>query len=156
MTQAQFPITAVRCGVLDLAVVFFGRSCAPRAARALKTAERVNLQRSVGIGAACRHLFCWVGGTDILHACAYMLYSVRYYMEKSSKRLAPPRNPKDRTHQQSTQMSVNRYNSQTKHLALRAARESRHTAPISTAAVHAFSTATTHSQNAEGTALGYN
>ena len=37
---------------------------------------------------------------------------------KTSKRLAPPRNTKDRKHLQSTQTIVNRHNSQSKHQAL--------------------------------------
>ena len=37
---------------------------------------------------------------------------------ESSKRLAPPRNTKHRKHLQSTQTTVNRHNSQTKHQAL--------------------------------------
>ena len=37
---------------------------------------------------------------------------------ESSKRLAPPRKTKDRKHLQSIQTTVNRHNSQTKHLEL--------------------------------------
>ena len=37
---------------------------------------------------------------------------------ESSKRLAPPRNTKDRKHPQSTRTTINRHNSQTKHQAL--------------------------------------
>ena len=59
---------------------------------------------------------------------------------KSSKRLAPPRNIKDRKHLQSTQSTVN---SQTKHQALSKGQPGRRMTPINTAAVHALSTATT-------------
>ena len=63
---------------------------------------------------------------------------------ESSKRPAPPRNTKDRKHLQSSQTTTTHIPS-TWHnrKGSCAARESRHTTPISTAAVHAFGTATT-------------
>ena len=62
---------------------------------------------------------------------------------ESSKRLAPPRNTKDRKHLQSTQLTVDRHNSQTKHQALSKGQPGGRITPINIAAVHAFSTATT-------------
>ena len=62
---------------------------------------------------------------------------------ESSKRLALPRNTNDRKHLQSTQTTVNRNNAQPKHQALSKGQPGRRIKPISKAAVHAFSTATT-------------
>ena len=56
---------------------------------------------------------------------------------QSSKRLAPPRNSQDRKHLQSTQRTVNRHTSQTKHQALSNGQPGRHITPTNTAAVHA-------------------
>ena len=55
---------------------------------------------------------------------------------ESSKRLAPPRNTKDRKHLQSTQSTVNRHTSQTKHQALSKGQPGKRISPINTAAVH--------------------
>ena len=54
----------------------------------------------------------------------------------SSKRLAPPRNTKDRKHLQSTQSTVNRHTSQTTHQALSKGQPGRHITPINTVAVN--------------------
>ena len=55
----------------------------------------------------------------------------------SSTCLASPRNTKDRKHVQSTQSTVNRQSSQTKHQALSKGRPGIRITPINTAAVHA-------------------
>ena len=68
------------------------------------------------------------------------LKNFRWYMVlhgESSKRLAPPRNTEDRKHLSSTQSTVNRHNSQTKHQALSKGQPGRRKTPITTAAVHA-------------------
>ena len=54
----------------------------------------------------------------------------------SSKRLAPPRNTRDRKHLQSTQSTVNRQTSQTKHQSHWKGRPRIRLTPINTAAVH--------------------
>ena len=51
--------------------------------------------------------------------------------------MAPPWDPKDRKHLQSTQSTVNRHTSQTKHQALPKGPPERRITPINTAAVHA-------------------
>ena len=56
---------------------------------------------------------------------------------ESSKRLAPPRNTKDRKHLQDTQSTVNRHTSQTKHQAQLKGQAGRRITPINTAAMHA-------------------
>ena len=56
---------------------------------------------------------------------------------ESSKRVAPPRNTKDRKHLQSTQSTVNQHTSQTKHQVLSNGQPGRRITPINTAAVHA-------------------
>ena len=63
---------------------------------------------------ACAARRLWRAGLvlDLLTRACSVLYG------ESSKRLAPPRNTKDRKHLQSTQTTVDRHNSQTKHLVL--------------------------------------
>ena len=56
---------------------------------------------------------------------------------ESSKRLAALRITKDGKHLQSTQSTVNRHTSQTKHQALPEGQPGRRITPINTAAVHA-------------------
>ena len=58
------------------------------------------------------------GGAWGLCGCMLIRFSSELHGE-SCKRLAPPRNTKYRIHLQSTQSTVNRHNSQTKHQALR-------------------------------------
>ena len=74
----------------------------------------------------------------VVTACAFARVHASVLHGESIKRLAPPRNTKDRRHLQSTQSTVNRHTSQTKHHALSnglPAAEKRIT-PINTAAVH--------------------
>ena len=64
---------------------------------------------------------CWVlgGPAFILPSLCITVWCIESVLHReSSTRLAPPRNTKDRKHLQSTQTTVNRHNSQTKHLEL--------------------------------------
>ena len=62
----------------------------------------------------CFGVVCWLFGCDMVP----LLVPLCVLHGESSKRLAPPRNTKDRKHLQAAQTTVNRHNSQTKHQAL--------------------------------------